>query len=400
MANGKRVLLIVSGGIAAYKSLELVRLLRASETDVRPILTAGGSQFITPLSLAALCEAKVHQELFDLTDESEMGHIRLSREADLVVVAPASADILAKMRAGLADDLASTVLLATDKPVMVAPAMNHHMWSHPATVENLAVLETRGVRIIGPEVGAMACGEYGPGRMAEPEAIARAIQSQLSAPRGLAGKRAVVTSGPTYEALDPVRYIANHSSGRQGHAVARAVAEQGAETILVSGPTNLSDPPGVRVVRVSTAEEMLAACQASLPADIVICVAAVTDWRIAHPAPTKIKKNGAPPVLELVENPDILAHLSQPGKHRARLVVGFAAETGCLIERAKAKREQKGCDWIVANDVSPGSEVFGGARNTVHLIDASGEEDWPTMSKEEIGRRLAQRIAAYLEKSG
>ncbi len=400
MANGKRVLLIVSGGIAAYKSLELVRLLRARETDVRPILTAGGGQFITPLSLAALCEAKVHQELFDLTDESEMGHIRLSREADLVVVAPASADILAKMRAGLADDLASTVLLATDKPVMVAPAMNHRMWSHPATVENLAQLEARGVRVIGPEVGAMACGEYGPGRMADPEAIARAIQSQLSARRGLAGKRALVTSGPTYEALDPVRYMANHSSGRQGHAVARAVAEQGAETILVSGPTNLSDPPGVRVVRVSTAEEMFAACQASLPADIVICAAAVTDWRIAHPAPGKIKKNGAPPVLELVENPDILAHLSKPGKHRARLVVGFAAETGCLIERPKAKRKQKGSDWMVANDVSPGSGVFGGACNTVHLIDANGEEDWPTMSKEEIGRRLAQRIAAYLEKSG
>lgn len=400
MANGKRVLLIVSGGIAAYKSLELVRLLRARETDVRPILTAGGAQFITPLSLAALCETKVHQELFDLTDESEMGHIRLSREADLVVVAPASADILAKMRAGLADDLASTVLLATDKPVMVAPAMNHRMWSHPATVENLAQLEARGVRIIGPETGAMACGEYGPGRMAEPEAIARAILSQLSARRGLAGKRALVTSGPTYEALDPVRYMANHSSGRQGHAVARAVAEQGAETILVSGPTNLSDPPGVRVVRVSTAEEMFAACQASLPADIVICAAAVTDWRIANPAPGKIKKNGAPPVLELVENPDILAHLSKPGNDRARLVVGFAAETGCLIERAKAKRKQKGCDWMVANDVSPGSEVFGGARNTVHLIDANGEEDWPTMSKEEVGRRLARRIAAYLEKSG
>ncbi len=401
MPDGKRVLLIVSGGIAAYKSLELVRLLGADNIDVRAILTAGGAQFVTPLSLAALTGNKIHQELFDLTDESEMGHIQLSRAADLVVVAPASADLLAKMRAGLADDLASTVLLATDKPVMAVPAMNHRMWSHAATAENISVLAARGIQFIGPDVGPMACGEFGPGRMAEPAEIAGAMRSALSAGQSLAGLKAVVTSGPTHEALDPVRYIANRSSGRQGHAVARALAEQGAETVLVSGPTNLDDPPSVRVLRVSTAQEMLGACQDSLPVDIVICAAAVADWRVAEPASTKIKKNGTAPVLELVENPDILAQLSQPGKDRARLVVGFAAETGSLVERAVAKRKHKGCDWILANDVSPGSGVFGGEDNSIHLIDEEGSaEGWPKMSKMDVARRLARRIAGHLEKAG
>ncbi len=401
MPDGKRVLLIVSGGIAAYKSLELVRLLGADNIDVRAILTAGGAQFVTPLSLAALTGNKIHQELFDLTDESEMGHIQLSRAADLVVVAPASADLLAKMRAGLADDLASTVLLATDKPVMAVPAMNHRMWSHAATAENISVLAARGIQFIGPDVGPMACGEFGPGRMAEPAEIAGAMRSALSAGQSLAGLKAVVTSGPTHEALDPVRHIANRSSGRQGHAVARALAEQGAETVLVSGPTNLDDPPSVRVLRVSTAQEMLGACQDSLPVDIVICAAAVADWRVAEPASTKIKKNGTAPVLELVENPDILAQLSQPGKDRARLVVGFAAETGSLVERAVAKRKHKGCDWILANDVSPGSGVFGGEDNSIHLIDEEGSaEGWPKMSKMDVARRLARRIAGHLEKAG
>ena len=401
MPDGKRVLLIVSGGIAAYKSLELVRLLGADNIDVRAILTAGGAQFVTPLSLAALTGNKIHQELFDLTDESEMGHIQLSRAADLVVVAPASADLLAKMWAGLADDLASTVLLATDKPVMAVPAMNHRMWSHAATAENISVLAARGIQFIGPDVGPMACGEFGPGRMAEPAEIAGAMRSALSAGQSLAGLKAVVTSGPTHEALDPVRYIANRSSGRQGHAVARALAEQGAETVLVSGPTNLDDPPSVRVLRVSTAQEMLGACQDSLPVDIVICAAAVADWRVAEPASTKIKKNGTAPVLELVENPDILAQLSQPGKDRARLVVGFAAETGSLVERAVAKRKHKGCDWILANDVSPGSGVFGGEDNSIHLIDEEGSaEGWPKMSKMDVARRLARRIAGHLEKAG
>lgn len=402
MLDGKRILLIVSGGIAAYKSLELVRLLQARGASIRAILTAGGAHFVTPLSLAALTQNKVHEDLFSLTDEAEMGHIRLSREADLLLIAPASADFLAKMRAGLADDLATTVLLATDKPVMAAPAMNHRMWTHAATRENLDVLAGRGVHMVGPEEGDMACGEFGPGRMAEPATIADAVEVFLaggSRPNGrLKGRRAVVTSGPTVEAVDPVRYLSNHSSGRQGHAIADALAAQGADTVLVSGPTDRPDPPGVRVVHVRSAADMLEACEDALPADIVVCAAAVADWRVAEPSPEKIKKNGETSALQLVETTDILARLSRPGSDRPRLVVGFAAETGRVLERAADKREAKGCDWIIANDVSPGTDVFGGADNTVHVIDADGAEDWPKMSKEEVGRRLALRIAAHLAK--
>jgi len=396
MNKGKRVLLIVSGGIAAYKSLELIRLLKGRGHAVRCILTRAGSRFVTPLSLSSLSEDRVYEDLFSLTDESEMGHIQLSRDADLLLVAPASADILAKMRTGLADDLATTALLATDKPVMVAPAMNVRMWEHPATQENLAVLEQRGVLRVGPDEGDMACGEWGYGRMAEPQAIADAVDRFFQSSRRLAGKRAVVTSGPTVEAIDPVRYIANRSSGRQGHAIAKALADQGAETVLVTGPTALPDPSGVEVIHVDSAVEMLAACEQALPADIVVCAAAVSDWRVSEQPDQKIKKNGTVPSLLLVENPDILATLSKPGKDRAKLVIGFAAETTDVIANATAKRGKKGCDWILANDVSPQTGTFGGNSNTIHLIDAHGVEDWPTMSKEAVGARLAQKIAETL----
>jgi len=409
MTDTKRVLLIISGGIAAYKSLELIRLLKGRNIDVRCVLTKGGAQFVTPLSLAALSEDKVYEDLFSLTDENEMGHIELSRDADLLLVAPATADILAKMRAGLADDLATTALLATDKPVMAAPAMNVRMWEHAATQENIGVLQARGVTILGPEEGDMACGEYGMGRMSEPATIAEAVSdffsrspgvsaspSSSATPAGrLAGKKAVVTSGPTHEPLDPVRYIANRSSGRQGHAIAAALAAEGAETVLVSGPTTLSDPKGVTVRKIRSAVEMLAACEAEMPADIVVCAAAVADWRAADPAGEKIKKNGSVPSFDLVENPDILASLSQSNERRPALVVGFAAETGTVVEKAQSKLQKKGCDWIVANDVSPGTGTFGGEDNTVHVVDADTVEDWPTMSKEQVGEKLASRIADY-----
>ncbi len=405
MDSGKRVLLIISGGIAAYKSLELIRDLRRRDIAVRCILTNAGSQFVTPLSLSALTEDKVYQDLFSLTDESEMGHIELSRDADLVVVAPATANIMAKMRAGIADDLATTALLATDKPVMIAPAMNVRMWQHAATQENLAVLQERGVQVIGPEEGDMACNEYGMGRMSEPATIAEVIadffrnagQTSETPQKSLIGKKAVITSGPTHEAIDPVRYLANHSSGRQGHAIAKALAELGAETVLVSGPTRLADPAGVTVKHIKSAEEMLAACEAALPADIVVCAAAVADWRVANPPQEKIKKNGSMPALELVENPDILANVSQLAKDRPALVIGFAAETKDVVSYAQAKLAKKGCDWIVANDVSPETGTFGGKNNTVHVIDADTIEDWPTLSKEDVGQKLAARIATYLE---
>ncbi len=405
MADRKRVLLIVAGGIAAYKSLELIRFLVARGIAVRCILTASGAEFVTPLSLAALSGDKVYRELFSLTDESEMGHIELSRSADLVVVAPATADILAKMRAGMADDLATTALLATDKPVMVAPAMNVRMWEHAATQENLRVLAERGVHVIGPDEGPMACGEFGMGRMTEPAAIAEAIDDFFGAYRRLVGKRALVTSGPTFEAIDPVRYLANHSSGKQGHALARALAAAGAETILVSGPTQLANPAGVTVHNIRSAEEMLAACQSSLPVDIVVCAAAVADWRIKNPAAQKIKKNGpnsrggGAPVLELAENPDILATLSKSGAQRPNLVVGFAAETESVVQQAIEKRRAKGCDWIVANDVSPGTGTFGGDANTVHVIDEAGVENWPRLDKEEVARRLTLRIADHFKRA-
>jgi phosphopantothenoylcysteine decarboxylase/phosphopantothenate--cysteine ligase len=397
MLHGKRILLIVSGGIAAYKSLELVRRLRTQGAAVRCILTRGGAQFVTPLSLAALSEDKVYSDLFSLTDEAEMGHIQLSRDADLLVVAPASADILAKMAHGLADDLASTALLATDKDVMVAPAMNVRMWEHAATRANLETLRARGVHIVGPNEGDMACGEFGPGRMAEPDEIATAVSDFFAASAPLSGRRALVTSGPTHEPIDPVRYIANRSSGRQGHAIAAALARRGAATTLVSGPTNLPDPAGVAVVHVESARDMLAACERALPADIAVCAAAVADWRVAAAAEEKLKKYGAgPPQLELAENPDILATLAAPANTRPRLVIGFAAETENVVRHASDKRTRKGCDWILANDVSPETGTFGGADNTIHLVTEDGVEDWPRMSKADVAERLADRIAAHL----
>lgn len=397
MLVGKRILLIVAGGIAAYKSLELIRRLRERGVEFRSILTRGGAEFVTPLSIAALSEARVYTDLFSLTDESEMGHIRLSREADLVLVAPATADILAKMANGLADDLASTALLATDKRVMVAPAMNRQMWQHPATAANMARLAERGVIVVGPGAGSLACGEVGFGRMAEPAEILAAIESYFGASAPLSGVRALVTSGPTHEPIDPVRYIANRSSGRQGHAIAAALARRGAATVLVSGPTGEADPAGVAVTRVETAREMLEACRAALPVDVAVCAAAVADWRPAETAGSKLKKAKArAPQLALLENPDILATLAAAGNGRPRLVVGFAAETESVVENAQAKRAKKGADWILANDVSPASGTFGGDSNTIHLVSAAGTEDWPRMTKQEVAERLAERIAASL----
>jgi phosphopantothenoylcysteine decarboxylase/phosphopantothenate--cysteine ligase len=336
--------------------------------------------------------------MFSLTDESEMGHIQLSRDADLLVVAPATANLLARMAAGLADDLASTVLLATDKPVLAAPAMNVRMWTHAATAANVETLKARGVVFVGPNDGAMACNEYGPGRLSEPEEIVAAIEALLTKEQPLAGKRALVTSGPTREAIDPVRYISNHSSGKQGHAIAAALARLGARVTLVSGPVTVADPPGVEVVRIDSADEMLAACLAARPADVAVCAAAVADWKAARPAAAKIKKTpgAAPPTVALAPNPDILATLSKPGPARPRLVVGFAAETENLVANAIDKRKRKGCDWIVANDVSPAMGTFGGERNTVHLVSAEGVEDWPTLAKNEVAARLAERIADRL----
>ncbi len=398
MLTGKRILLIVSGGIAAYKCLELIRRLRERGAAVRCVLTKGGAEFVTPLSLAALSEDKVYTDLFSLTDESEMGHIRLSRAADLVVVAPASADILAKMVHGQADDLATTLLLATDKEVLVAPAMNVRMWDHPATRANIETLTARGVRLVGPVEGDMACGEFGIGRMAEPEAIRAAIETYFGAEAPLSGRRALVTSGPTIEPIDPVRYLANRSSGKQGHAIAAALARLGADTVLVSGPCAEADPAGVAVVAIETARDMLAACQAALPVDVAVCAAAVSDWRPADAATHKIKKDGgAPPGLDLTENPDILATLSQAGNRRPALVVGFAAETENVVENARAKLARKACDWIVANDVGPATGTFGGDSNTVHLIGADLHQPWPRMTKADVADRLGHCIADYFK---
>ena len=373
MANGKKVLLIISGGISAYKSLELIRELKVRNIKVRCILTTAGSQFVSPLSVEALTGDKVYQDLFSLTEKNEMGHIELSRDADLIVIAPATANIIAKMRAGIADDLATTALIATDKSVLIAPSMNVRMWEHASTQSNMMELQQRGINVIGPETGDMACGEYGVGRMSEPLSIAQKInevllenkgmlQNQIitkTKPMKLVGRKAIVTSGPTKEAIDPVRYLTNHSSGRQGHAIAKALSEQGAETILISGPTQLPDPNGVTVKHVNSALEMLSACKEFLPADIIVCAAAVADWRIVNPNINKIKKNGALPVLELIENPDILQQISQLTKNRPHLVIGFAAETQNLIKNPQAKLSKKGCDWIIANDVSPKSGTFG-----------------------------------------
>jgi phosphopantothenoylcysteine decarboxylase / phosphopantothenate---cysteine ligase len=397
--QGKRILLIVGGGIAAYKSLELVRRLKERGASVRAILTKGGGAFVTPLSLSVLTEEKAFTDLFDLKDEAEIGHIRLSREADLVVVAPATADLLAKMAHGLADDLASTVLLATDKPVLAAPAMNVRMWQHQATRRNMAALRTDGIVFVGPDEGEMACGEYGPGRMGEPQAILEAIERLLSAKATgpLSGRRVLITSGPTQEPIDPVRYIANRSSGKQGHALARAAAALGAEVTLVSGPVTLPDPQGVTLVKVETAHEMLAATLAALPADIAICAAAVADWRAADQSPQKLKKqNQIEAELKLALNPDILATIAKPGPKRPRLVIGFAAETENLVENAIAKRRAKGADWIVANDVWPGTGVMGADRTQVHLVTEMGVEDWPQLSKDEAASRLLARAADAL----
>ena len=401
MLAGKRVLLIVSGGIAAYKALELVRRLREQGAAVTAVMTRAAAEFVTPLSLAALTEQKVYRELFSLTDESEMGHIQLSRSADLVVVAPATADLLAKLAQGLADDLASTLLLATDTPVMVAPAMNLRMWEHPATRANLALLRERGVIVVGPNEGPMACGEFGFGRMAEPAELLAAIDAHFGGGAALAGRHALVTSGPTHEPIDPVRYIANRSSGKQGHAIAAALAGLGARVTLVSGPVALPDPLGVTTVAVESARDMLAACLEALPADVAVCAAAVADWRPAAVGEQKLKKvkGKAPPALALAENPDILATLSARENDRPALVVGFAAETQRVIEHAQEKRRRKGCDWIVANDVSAGG-VFGRGDNEVHLIDAAGVESWPRQDKQQVARRLAERIARHLGSAG
>jgi phosphopantothenoylcysteine decarboxylase/phosphopantothenate--cysteine ligase len=399
--NQKRVLLIVGGGVAAYKSLELVRLLRKAGVAVRPILTAAGARFVTALSLGALAEDAVRSDLFSLEGEAEMGHIELSRSADLVVVAPATADLMAKAANGLADDLASTTLLATDKPVMMAPAMNVRMWLHAATQRNLATLRGDGVAIVGPDDGAMACGEYGPGRMAEPAAIFEAITTALrGGGRSLAGRHVLVTAGPTAEPIDPVRVLTNRSSGKQGYAIAGALADLGARVTLVSGPTALPTPARVTRVDVETAREMEAACRRALPADAAVCVAAVSDWRPDAVFPVKLKKGHAgPPAVTLVENPDILAALSMAGPCRPILVVGFAAETNDLESNARAKLARKGCDWIVANDVGeggPGAGIMGGDENEVLLIDIAGAERWPRAGKAEVARRLAERIAAAL----
>lgn len=397
MLAGKRILLIIGGGIAAYKSLELIRRLRDQGAEVVPVLTGAAKQFVTPLSVAALAGNPVHQDLFDLTTEAEMGHIQLSRSADLVVVAPCTANLMAKMAGGHADDLPSTLLMATDKRVLIAPAMNVRMWTHPATQRNLALLEGDGVLTCGPDDGSMACGEFGPGRMAEPMMILQAIDRALGGGR-LAGKRILVTSGPTHEPIDPVRYIANRSSGAQGTAIAAALRDLGAKVVFVTGPADVPPPQGVEVVKVQTAREMLEAVQAALPADAAVMAAAVADWRVANAAGSKMKKDGSgkAPGLEFAENPDILATVSKSGDKRPGLVVGFAAETDNVIEYATAKRLRKGCDWIVANDVSPATGIMGGNSNAVTIISDQGAESWPMMGKDEVARRLAARIAGAL----
>jgi phosphopantothenoylcysteine decarboxylase/phosphopantothenate--cysteine ligase len=400
--HSKRILLIVGGGIAAYKSCELIRLLRKAGVSVTCVLTKGGAQFVTPMTLAALSENEVYTSLWDLKNEVEMGHIQLSRQAELVVVCPATADLMARMAAGIADDLATTLLLATDKPVLAAPAMNVRMWQHEATLRNVAQLRRDGVTVLEPDAGEMACGEYGPGRLPEPEAILRAIQahpaiSGRAVGRTLAGKHILVTAGPTYEPIDPVRMLANRSSGKQGFAVAGALAELGARVSLIAGPVNLPTPPGVNRADVETALQMQAAIDAALPADGAVMVAAVGDWRV-DPSPAKIKKSGGqPPSFVLVENPDLLAELGSSSR-RPRLLIGFAAETESVVENASAKRERKGCDWIVANDVS--GDVMGGDANRVHLIGPAGVESWERLSKTEVAQRLAERIAAELGDQG
>lgn len=393
----KSILLVIGGGIAAYKSLELIRRARERGISTRAIITKAGTEFVTPLTVAALSGNKVHTDMFDLGDQTEMGHIQLSRSADLVVVAPATADLIAKLANGIASDLASTMLLATDKPVLVAPAMNVRMWEHPANKRNVETLKKDGVHFIGPNDGEMACGEYGPGRMAEPHEILEAVETLLTLPGPLKGYKALVTAGPTHEPLDPVRFLANRSSGKQGYAIAGALAKAGAETILVSGPVEIAPPPHVKLLRVQTGREMLAACESVLPVDIAVMTAAVADWRPETSANNKIKKtNDGVPSVKLTANPDILATLAA-GPKRPSLLIGFAAETENVIAHATEKRLKKACDWIIANDVS--GDVMGGNRNTVHVITSSGSESWPELDKTEVAARLAARIAKALEKA-
>jgi phosphopantothenoylcysteine decarboxylase / phosphopantothenate---cysteine ligase len=398
--HGKRILLIVGGGIAAYKSLDLIRRLQEHGASTRAILTHAGSHFVTPLSIASLTGDHVHQDIFDLTQESEMGHIVLSRSADLVVVAPATADLIAKLAAGLAPDLASTALLATDKSVLIAPAMNVRMWNHAATQRNLAVLRADGVRVVGPNDGEMACGEYGPGRMAEPDEIVAAIEAALNPDRRLSGYKALVTAGPTHEPIDPVRFIANRSSGKQGYAIASALLSAGADTVLISGPVDIAPPAGAKLIKVETARQMLAACESALPVDIAVCTAAVADWRPATPANRKIKKqdDASARAIMLTENPDILATLAHHAK-RPALVIGFAAETDDLIANAAAKLARKNCDWIIANDVGGTSSAMGGETNRVHLLTATDTESWLELPKAEVAWRLVDRIAAKFGKA-
>ena len=397
MLADKRILLIIGGGIAAYKALDLIRRLRDQGASVTPVLTRAGEAFVTPLSVSALAAHKVYRDLFDLTDEAEMGHIELSRAADLIVVAPATADLMGKMAAGLAGDLATTLLLATDKRVLIAPSMNVRMWDHPATRRNLARLLADGILVVGPNEGPMACGEFGPGRMAEVPEIVAAIGAALG-DGPLKGRHVLVTSGPTHEPIDPVRYIANRSSGAQGTALAAALRDLGARVSFITGPALVPPPAGVAVIAVETALEMAEAVAAALPADAAVFAAAVADWRVANPAAQKMKKDGtgAPPSLDFAENPDILARVAQMGAGRPRLVVGFAAETETVVAHATAKRARKGCDWIVANDVSPETGIMGGAENAVTLMTAQGAESWPRLPKVEVARRLALRIAEAL----
>tara|TARA_B100000676_G_C18078729_1_gene849556 strand:+ start:1227 stop:2438 length:1212 start_codon:yes stop_codon:yes gene_type:complete len=396
MLNGKRILLVISGGIAAYKSLDLIRHLREQGVLVRCVLTKAATKFITPLSVSVLSEEKVFSDLFSLTDENEMGHIQLSRESDLIVIAPATANILSSMAQGVADDLATTVLLAANKTIMAAPSMNVRMWEHEATINNLKILRNRGIQIIGPESGDMACGEFGMGRMTEPDEILSEIQLYFSNEDRLSGVQAIVTSGPTQEPIDPVRFIANRSSGKQGHAIASTLAKFGAETTLVTGPTQEPDPAGVNVIHVETAEQMLEACKNSLPADIAVCAAAVSDWRSREEREGKIKKKGNTLSLSFKKTPDILKILAKKGDGRPKLVIGFAAETGDVISKASPKRIEKNCDWILGNDVSMGSNTFGGNKNRVHFIDNAGTESWPEMSKTNVAYELVKRIADYL----
>ncbi|WP_350335796.1 bifunctional phosphopantothenoylcysteine decarboxylase/phosphopantothenate--cysteine ligase CoaBC [Coralliovum pocilloporae] len=396
--SGKRILLMIAGGIAAYKSLELIRRLKDRGYEVSAVMTRAAHEFVTPLSVSALTGTRVHTDLFDLTDEAEMGHIQLSRSADLIVIAPATADLLAKMAHGQADDLASTLLLATDTDVLAAPAMNVRMWAHPATQRNLSTLRSDGVHFVGPDEGDMACGEFGPGRMAEPDAIADAVDAYFGSTLDLRGKTALVTSGPTHEPIDPVRYIANRSSGQQGHAIAAALARAGASVTLISGPVSIPDPYGVTTRHVETAREMLDAVEQALPVDLAVMTAAVADWRVAEAGQSKIKKEpgGDTPQLSFVENPDILKTVGHHEK-RPRLLIGFAAETDDVVENARGKLDRKKADWIVANDVSPETGIMGGSHNSVRIVDADGVEEWPNMTKTDVATRLVERMAKTLK---